>query len=180
MLMYSWPFSPSSWTHFLFHNSTIHNDQALLSCEWVFQNLKRWGKPDASPKGTNGHKWTRRQVEQPAVGKGSPLVSNANPVSSLRLWASLWGFWGLMLMTVRPKKRRFWFVLLLFCKKQANSSWKTGHQWQFILLERWLFENVHLPTTGTHALHGASSNPTQHLLAISAGRGSSRSEGLSS
>ena len=63
MLMYSWPFSPSSWTHFLFHNNTIHNDQALLSCEWVFQNLKRWGKPDASPKGTYGHKWTRRQVE---------------------------------------------------------------------------------------------------------------------
>lgn len=35
-----------------------------------------------------------------------------------------------------------------------------------------LCEKVHLPTTGTHTLHTGSSNPTQHFLIVSAGRGS--------
>lgn len=61
MLMYPWPFSPSSLTHFLFHNNAIHNDQAFQglefpSCEWVFQNQKRKSKPDVYPKGTYGYK----------------------------------------------------------------------------------------------------------------------------
>ena len=130
------------------------------------------------------HLWPQVNQEAGGVascGQGSPTLPNPNPVSSLRLWASLRGCWVLMLMTVRHQEEGVLVCFIVVLQETGQFKLKNRPPMTIHFVRMMtLCESVHLPTIGMHTLHGGSSNPTQHFLAISAGWGSSKSEGLSS
>lgn len=126
--MYSWPFSPSSWTHFLFHHNTIHNDRTFRVLQKSFYHVdeysknqkkkkKRRGKPDVSHKGAL---WTQVNFE----GKwGSQLWATVTHSCQTQTaqsapWGCGVGLVGckvLMLLAVRHQKEGFCFVSLFCC-----------------------------------------------------------------
>lgn len=156
ILMYSRPFSPSSWTHFLFLNNTIRNDHAFWVLKKTFDHgdeyskIKKWGKPDVYHKDTYSHQLIIQGDVVAGCGHCHPHVSKPNSkVCSLRSWGGLVGCKVLILLAVRHQGE--FFVLFCCCFGRSKSVLKNRlsiitHFVRMIILG----ENVHLPTIGMH------------------------------
>lgn len=164
MLMYSWPFSPSSWIHFLFQNNTIHNDQAF----WV---LKKSSYQSFYHENDRYCKIKRGEVNQMSITSITRYLTATSYF--FMLWREMW--WTFVgnchplcqTQTAEPAPWDCGAACWVYSSNVACCKWpRRGFVSCFIVLEGdnkfklknkplillviTLNENIHLQTTGVH------------------------------